>query len=140
VGPQSSEALPIGFASGAGPQPVALELSGAGVSLEPGRTYFFRLLAAPAKQTEGSVEWESPAVVGQSKDFTTPDPPAILGESVSKVTEHDATLEAQIDPHGAGAYFQFQLVSDPGAYAPEILCPEPPHPGSVPAMHRHARR
>jgi hypothetical protein len=139
VGPQSSEALPIGFISGTGPHPVALELSGAGVSLEPGRTYFYRLLAAPAKQTEDSVEWESPAVLGQSKDFTTPDPPSILGELVSNVTEHDATLEAQIDPHEAGAYFQFQLVSDVGAYAPEILCPEPPFQGPFqPCIGTHA--
>lgn len=140
VGPQSSDVLPIGLVSGTGSHLITLELSSAAVSLEPGRTYYFRLLAAPAKQTEDSVEWESPAVVGQSEDFTTPNPPSILGESVSNVTEDNATLEAQIDPHQAGAYYQFQLVADASEYASEILCPEPPFPGPFqPCVGTHAR-
>jgi hypothetical protein len=139
AGPQSSDALPIGFTSGAGSHSVTLELSSAAVSLEPGRTYYFRLLAAPAKQTEDSVEWESPAVVGQSEDFTTPNPPSILGESAGNVTEDNAMLKAQIDPHQAGAYFQFQLVGDPSDFASEILCPEPPFPGPFqPCIGAHA--
>lgn len=138
VGPQSSAALPIGFASGAGSHSATLDLSDAAVSLNPGRTYYFRLLVAPAKQTEDSVEWESPAVVGQSEDFTTPNPPSILGESVGNVTEDNATLKAQIDPHQAGAYYQFQLVADASDYASEILCPEPPFPGPfLPCIGTH---
>jgi hypothetical protein len=139
IGPQSSGALPIGFASGAGPHSVTLELSSAGVTLAPGHKYFYRLLVAPAKPTEDSVEWEPPAVVGSSESFTTPEPPSILGESVSNVTAHAATLEAEIDPHEEGAYYQFQLASDPSAYASEILCPEPPFPGPFrPCIGTHA--
>lgn len=139
VGPQSSDVLPIGFVSGMGPHLITLDLSSVAVSLDPGRTYYFRLLAAPAKQTEDSVEWEPPAVAGRSEDFTTPNPPSILGESVSNVTEHDATLEAQIDPHQAGGYYQFQLVADASEYASEILCPEPPFPGPFqPCIGTHA--
>lgn len=139
IGPQSSGALPIGFASGAGPHSVTLELSSAGVTLTPGHTYFYRLLVAPAKPTEDSVEWEPPAVVGSSESFTTPEPPSILGESVSNVTAHDATLEAEIDPHEESAYYQFQLASDPSSYASEILCPEPPFPGPFqPCIGTHA--
>ena len=58
-------------------------------------------------------------------------PPSIESESASTLTATDATLEARIDPHEADAYYQFQLVSDSGEYASEILCPEPPLPKSV---------
>lgn len=118
---------------------MTLDFSSAGITLTPGRTYFYRLLVAPAKPTEDSVEWESPAVVGSSESFTTPEPPSILDESASNVIAHDATLEAEIDPHEEGAYYQFQLVSDPNAYASEILCPEPPFPGPFrPCIGSHA--
>ena len=128
AGPQSPTALPIGFVSGSGSSFEALDLSSVAVSLEPGRNYYFRVVAAPAKQTEDIVEWESPAVAGQSDGFTTPNPPSILGESVSSVTKDNATLNARIDPYQAGAYYQFQLIVDASDFASEILCPEPPFP------------
>jgi uncharacterized repeat protein (TIGR02543 family) len=53
-------------------------------------------------------------------------PPSIESESVSGITSTDATLEAQIDPHEGNAFYQFQLVTNTGEYASEILCPEPP--------------
>ena len=87
VGPQSADALPIHLASGVGAQVVTLDLAQAGVSLKPGRTYFFRALAADRIFSEDAAEWESPAVVGATSDFTTPIPPTILGESVENVTE-----------------------------------------------------
>ncbi len=45
-------------------------------------------------------------------------PPAIESVSASNVTLNDATLEAQIAPaaHSAGAYYQFQIVREPGEY------------------------
>ncbi|HEY2052353.1 MAG TPA: hypothetical protein VGH14_00285 [Solirubrobacterales bacterium] len=72
-------------------------------------------------------------VFGNLKDFETPaaSPRSIAGESVSNVTATDATLEAEIEPQGAsaGSYYQFQLVTDPGTYATEILCPPTLQPG-----------
>jgi hypothetical protein len=44
---------------------------------------------------------------------------------------HNAILEAQISPHGGEADVQFQLVTDPEEYLPEIFCPYPP-PESTP--------
>jgi hypothetical protein len=131
VGPYSPDALPIDSVSGTGPHLVTLDLSSAGVSLEPGRTYYYRLLAAPAKLTEDSVEWEPPASVGQTKDFTTPNPPSIESESASNITQTNATLGAEINLHEApaGVYYQFQLVTDPSEYASEILCPPEPSSG-----------
>jgi hypothetical protein len=51
--------------------------------------------------------------------------PSIASESVSHITPTDATVEAQVNLHeaGAGAYYQFQLVKEPSEYASEILCP-----------------
>lgn len=73
VGPQSSEALPIGYVSGeGGAANVALTLADAGVVLKPGATYYFRVVAATAKQTEDSVEWETPVATGEVHAFTTP--------------------------------------------------------------------
>ena len=58
--------------------------------------------------------------------------PTIESESVSHVTATDATLEAEINLHEApaGAYYQFQLVTDPSEYASEILCPPTLQPGT----------
>jgi len=60
-------------------------------------------------------------------------PPSIEGESASKITPTDATLEAQINPGDApdGVYYQFQIASDLGEYVTEIVCP--PEPSSGPA-------
>jgi hypothetical protein len=132
VGPQGSGALPIGWISGSAPQTVSLDLSSAGVTLTPGHTYYFRVLAADRVFSEDTVEWDPPAVFGASEDFTTPTSPSIEGESVSNITSTDATLEAQINLHEApaGVHYQFQLVTDPSEYASEILCPPTLQPGT----------
>jgi PASTA domain len=77
VGPQDSGALPLASLCGEcenelGTVPISLDLASAGVTLEPGRTYYFRVLAADRKFSEDAAEWEAPAVVGASKKFTTP--------------------------------------------------------------------
>jgi hypothetical protein len=131
VGPKSLGALPIGFLSGGGSHPVSVDLTNAGVALQPGHTYYYRLLVAPAIPSEDAAEWEAPALVGSSQSFTTPDPPSILSTSVANVTQHDATLQAQIDPQGAasGAFYQFQLLRDPGEAPAEMACPASPPSG-----------
>jgi hypothetical protein len=77
VGPQGTGVLPIGFLSGNAMPPAAtlrasLDLAGAGVALQPGTTYHYRLLAATAVQTEDTIEWEPPTVEGADRTFTTP--------------------------------------------------------------------
>lgn len=72
VGPESAAALPIGLVSHAeGQTTVKLDLAGAGVTLKPGTTYYFRLVAASAVQSEDTIEWEQPVVPGGTKSFTT---------------------------------------------------------------------
>jgi hypothetical protein len=131
VGTQSASALPIGFIPGNTMQPgvdhpVSLDLASAGVTLQPGTTYHYRVLVARRVQTEDTIEWEPPTVYGADQTFTTPSgPPSIESESASHITQTDATLEAQINPQAdqAGDYYQFQLVRSPSEYASEILCP-----------------
>jgi hypothetical protein len=56
--------------------------------------------------------------------------PAIESVSVSFVTQHDAGLEATINPKGLsvrGAVYQFQVVANPSEYLSEIACPVREH-------------
>lgn len=71
-GTESAGALPIGhIAHEAGETTVTLDLNEAGVVLKPGTTYHYRVLAAPAKQSEDTIEWEEPTVVGADQTFMT---------------------------------------------------------------------
>ena len=79
-------------------------------------------------------------------------PPVIEGEGVPHVTQSDATLEATINTEGAepasqsGAWYQFQLVKNPGEYQTSFACPErrietgapvgPPCVGAPPSQAR----
>lgn len=103
-------ALPIGYiAKGPEGQSVSLDLASAGVTLQPSTTYHYRVLAAKRAQSEDGVDWQAPFVEGPDRTFTTPAPPAIESVSVSGLTEHDATLEAQINTQGLETSYQFLL-------------------------------
>ncbi|HEU0251311.1 MAG TPA: hypothetical protein VFR48_11355 [Solirubrobacteraceae bacterium] len=74
VGPHAAGALPIGFLSaGSGQRTVSLDLAGAGVVLQRGKTYHYRVLAAPSIASEDTIEWEGPAVLGGDQAFTVPE-------------------------------------------------------------------
>jgi hypothetical protein len=123
AGPSDPSALPLGWICGEcenepSTVPVSLDLASAGVSLEPGRTYYYRVLAAYRKFSEDVAEWEPPSVVGASKSFTTPpigaqplsmtftEDRANVGVQLSDATMFTAPaiapLAAQIDP-GTGS-------------------------------------
>ena len=128
-GPESADALPIGkIAHADGASSVALDLADAGLTLQPGRTYYFRVVVASAVSSEDTIEWEEPVVAGGVETFATPEsssPLLVTGESVSGVTSSDATLEASIDA-GGGTYYQFQLAEFPTEFPDELSCPPPP--------------
>jgi hypothetical protein len=117
VGPQSPGAAPIGFVPSdeAGPlksSEVSLDLAGAGITLKPGTTYHYRVIAARAVQTEDTIQWEGPTVYGADQTFTTPSAgtaPVIDSVSISHLTPTDATLEAQINTEGLTTSYQFGL-------------------------------
>jgi hypothetical protein len=129
-GPESSDALPIGqIVQADGATPVALDLADADVTLAPGKTYYFRVVVAPAAPSEDTIEWEHPVVGGEEQSFTTPEvsaPPRVTGEAVSQVTSTGATLEASLDSGGAPAYYQFQFSEFPTEFPDELSCPPPP--------------
>ncbi len=143
------EALPIGFISkGMGGHYVRIELANAGLTLTPGTTYHYRVLAARAKQTEDTLEWEAPAVAGPDQTFTTltpGTPPAIEGETASNITATDATLEATIDPEGLETTYEFYLEAPSCANDKRVLACEagggvPIAKGTIPAGSARAVR
>jgi hypothetical protein len=130
-----SGALPIGFVEAGAPDQLVTHdlaiggLTGVGVKLKPNTTYHYRVIAAKKKGPPGDItSWEPPTVFGPDQTFTTPAiAPSIKSESVSHITPDDATLEAHINTEGLqhGAYYQFQVQSDPSEYAPELACQPP---------------
>jgi hypothetical protein len=111
VGPQGA-ALPIGWVPGnlANPlaaQPVQLDLAGAGVTLQPGTIYHYRVLAARRVQTEDTIEWEPPTVFGEDRTFTTTSEPP--SESRPKgeppLDEHEGTPKIG-PPHGRHHHYR----------------------------------
>ncbi|MGB7587254.1 MAG: hypothetical protein WBM00_00940, partial [Solirubrobacterales bacterium] len=126
----SGEPLPPGLveppestlAAGFEDQHVSVNLASIGATLQPITTYHYRAIAANSKGF----------VAGPDQTFTTQPlsrppqpPPSIDDESVSNITQTDATLEAQINPNSVdhGAYYQFQVVTNTSEYLPEFACP-----------------
>jgi hypothetical protein len=90
------------------------EVSGELCGLSPGTTYHYRIVAENMNGT----------ALDQDHVFTTPPiTPTIDDESVSGVTEHDATLEAMINPGGQAVRYQFQVVVNLGESPTEMQCP-----------------
>jgi hypothetical protein len=81
--------------NGTGQEPVE-----ATVILEPDTTYYFRLQATNANDTNPGEAW-------QDQSFTTPGP-GLRGESVAEVSAEAATLQATINPHSAPTTYYFQ--------------------------------
>jgi len=107
-------ALPIGFiAKGAEGQSVGQSLAAAGITLQPGTTYHYRVLAVKKVQSEDGINWEGPTVAGPDHTFTTTTPPVIDSVSLSHLTPTDATLEATIDTEGSSTTYEFQMWSSP---------------------------
>jgi hypothetical protein len=129
MGSRVPDALPIREISGTGGKFVNLDLEKAGMTLKPGTTYHYRVLAVKALASEDTLQWEPPAVIAPDQTFTTPlaSTPAVESEADSHVTEHGATLEAKINSEDLpeGAYYQFQVVKNTSEYLPELACPEP---------------
>jgi hypothetical protein len=103
TGEHVTNALPLGFIqSGSEDQPVSLDLASTGVTLQPGTTYHYRVIAAKSVQTEDTITWQGPPVYGTDQTFTTSPTaaPVIESETASNITSTDATLQAQINPGG----------------------------------------
>jgi hypothetical protein len=128
-GPATPGVLPIGHLAHSGSATtVALDLADAGMTLEPGATYYFRVVAATAVQSEDTIKWEGPVATGEERTLTTSaasSPPSITGEAVSHLSDTDAILEASIDA-SAGTYYQFQFSEFPVEFPDEMSCPPPP--------------
>jgi len=116
------EALPISdTASGLEPESVSLDLAKAGMTLKPGTTYHYRVIAARRVQTVDQFRWERPIIYGPDQTFPTPPlaPPTVavrtppeaasytLGETItasySCAAGAGASLESCTGPVESGA-------------------------------------
>ena len=50
---------------------MSLDLESVGTGLEPGTTYYYRVIAARIVPTEDTTQWEEPTVFGVDQTFTT---------------------------------------------------------------------
>ncbi len=111
------EPKPEYIPAGSGDQSVSLDLASIGTTLQPGTTYHYKVIAS---------NYNGPTVEGPDQTFTTPTPPSIESESLSHLTQTDATLEAQIDTEGLETTYEFQLIHH--------LCPPGTEPLGCEAM------
>lgn len=118
VGTHSASALPIGLIMhGSGGVSVSLDLSSAGVSLQPETTYHYRVLAAHRIMTEDTLEWEEPPTNGADQSFTTP--PAGAGRPSEVVVEpaepgtDGFKMEGKLNPNNlpTSYYFMYREAS-----------------------------
>ncbi|HEY7934875.1 MAG TPA: hypothetical protein VID48_13735 [Solirubrobacteraceae bacterium] len=94
---------PASIPGASGSQHLSVTLSDFSAELAPSTTYHYRIVAT---NSAGTTE-------GPDQTFTTPpagSAPSIDSESVSKVTESDATLQAQVDPDGLETTYRFLLL------------------------------
>jgi len=92
---------------------VRIELASKKLNLEPNTTYEYWVVAKNTDAQKAEVH----------NTFTTLKIPTIDSESVGGVIEHDAILEAKINPEGQDVYYQFQIVKNPSEFLPEMACP-----------------
>lgn len=125
-----ASALPFGWTPAAvQDQPASLDLSATGMSLQPDTTYHYRVITARSIITVDNIAWEGPIVYGPDQTFTTPaaGSPSIEGESISKITPTDATLEAQINTEGLESTYNFYLQEAPLCFKANPPCERPSH-------------
>jgi hypothetical protein len=93
---------------------VELASSNEHLNIEPGTTYEYWVVA---KSSAGTVEVHNTFKTLPSGE------PSIEGESVSQVTQTDATLEAQIDPNGLYTAYEFQIATNGSYRYTRSICP-----------------
>jgi hypothetical protein len=65
----------------------------------------------------------SPGLAAEGGGQSAGEPPAVVSESVSNVTEHDATLEAQINTDGKYTGYEFQIDTNSSFNFTHAVCP-----------------
>jgi hypothetical protein len=141
-GPTTPGALPIGYIEKEPESRYArIDLVAAGMTLKPGTTYHYRVVAAKRVQSEDTLNWQGPPAVSSDQTFTTltpGTPPTIEGESASNIASTDATLEATIKPEDLATTYEFYLEAPSCANDKQVEACEasggiPIAKGSIPA-------
>lgn len=130
-------ALPIrGIPAGTSGQAVSLDLESVGVTLEPGTTYYYRVISARIVPSEDTTQWEEPTVFGPDQTFAASDSnsaPAIEAQSLANLTSTDATLKATINPGGLETTYEFLLWESPCGPECELIINVPLPSATLPA-------
>ncbi len=98
---------------GTGPEPFSLEI----VGLQPGHTYFYRVVAInEVTEHEKNVNNGKP-VRGKIEEVTPYAAPAATTGEAQSITGTSVTLSGEIDPKGYEASYSFQYISEAGYQA-----------------------
>jgi hypothetical protein len=92
---------------------VRVELAGKELNLEPNMTYEYRVIAKNSHAEKTEVR----------ETFATLKTPSIDSEAASDISEHDAILEATINPEGQDVRYQFQIARNASEFLPGMACP-----------------
>jgi hypothetical protein len=129
---QEAGALPIShLPASCGSQSVSLDLGQAGLDLKVGSTYHYRVIVAPAVQTEDTIEWEGSPTLGPDQSFT--------------VGEDNVTPLSATSPPPGGDNGTVQDGSGPQVTGPSPALIYPPHlvrvrtKRSTPPKHAHKK-
>jgi hypothetical protein len=112
-------ALPISFleASLTG-QLITLNLAKAGITLAPGTSYHYRVIAARRIPEVDVIRWESPIVHAPDQTFTTPSalaPPGVSTTGASATSPTTAVVDGSAEPKGQSTtvHADYALASEP---------------------------
>lgn len=113
-----AEGLPFGRTEpGAEGQTVSLDLAHAGragVTLKPGTTYHYRVIAATSVFTEDTTQWGGPTVEGAEQTFTTSgtgQPPSEVVTESAEATSSGFRLRGKLNPDGLPTTYYFEYGS-----------------------------
>jgi hypothetical protein len=97
--------LPVQYlASATTDENVSVDLAKSGVTLKPDTIYHYRVLVAPHVQTEDTVQWDGPPVVGADETFTTLEEPAAPTKKGTGSTGGGSSSGSGSQPPGTGPY------------------------------------
>jgi len=95
---------------GAGPEPFSTEISG----LQPGQTYYYRVVATNAVSKYTGNANKGKPVRGKIEEVTPYAAPAIVTGQAQNITGTAATLSGEVDPEGTEAKYYFAYIDKEG--------------------------
>ncbi len=140
--PLQHTGMPIGFiAAGSSAQSVSQDLAAAGVALQAGTTYHYRVVVVRRVLTEDTLDWEGPPIEGPDRTFTTPPAaaPVIDSVSISPSTTSGGSQSLESHPSGSLPPSSSSPQATPGAPLRTVAGPAAKRHGAHRAKTKHRR-